>query len=183
MKYTIPARVTEYNGTRFRSRLEARWAAFFDLIGWTWTYEPYELEGWDPDFLIHGESPLLIEVKPCNTTRELIEVCDQKVKASKPQNAVLLCGASPSIVVLGQDEWGEDDTLEWEHESFSGPSTWGWCERGRGWAVSYEVGLWSGYPYGCDGKGCCRSSVTDTAGILEQLWREAGNLTQWRRTS
>jgi hypothetical protein len=34
--------VTEYAGARFRSRLEARWAAFFDLCGWRWEYEPPE---------------------------------------------------------------------------------------------------------------------------------------------
>jgi hypothetical protein len=27
---------TVYRGSLFRSRLEARWAAFFDLFGWDW---------------------------------------------------------------------------------------------------------------------------------------------------
>lgn len=31
---------TEYNGYRFRSRLEARWAYFFDLLGIKYEYEP-----------------------------------------------------------------------------------------------------------------------------------------------
>jgi len=31
---------TEYAGCRFRSRLEARWAVFFDRIGLVWEYEP-----------------------------------------------------------------------------------------------------------------------------------------------
>jgi len=30
--YTIPAIPTRYNGVNFRSRLEAKWAAFFDLL-------------------------------------------------------------------------------------------------------------------------------------------------------
>lgn len=30
---------TNYKGVNFRSRTEARWAAFFDEIGWTWRYE------------------------------------------------------------------------------------------------------------------------------------------------
>ncbi|WP_026499306.1 hypothetical protein [Butyrivibrio sp. WCD2001] len=50
---------TEYKGYRFRSRLEARWAVFFDDCGVSWEYEP---EGYDlgnglcylPDFLLHG---------------------------------------------------------------------------------------------------------------------------------
>lgn len=31
---------TEYKGYLFRSRLEARWAVFFDNLGITWEYEP-----------------------------------------------------------------------------------------------------------------------------------------------
>lgn len=49
---------TEYKGYKFRSRLEARWAVFFDTLGVKWEYEP---KGYDlgngvyylPDFLLH----------------------------------------------------------------------------------------------------------------------------------
>ena len=43
---TTPTAIeTEYAGHRFRSRLEARWAVFFDHLGIKWFYEPqgYEL--------------------------------------------------------------------------------------------------------------------------------------------
>jgi len=48
---------TKYKGYRFRSRLEARWAVFFDALGIDWEYEPegYDLgeAGWYlPDFSI-----------------------------------------------------------------------------------------------------------------------------------
>lgn len=36
----IKAIETEYGGYRFRSRLEARWAVFFDTVGLRWHYEP-----------------------------------------------------------------------------------------------------------------------------------------------
>lgn len=58
---------TEYNGLIFRSRLEARWAMFFDQIGWAWEYEPDILNniGWLPDFMLFGEQEnILVEVKP-----------------------------------------------------------------------------------------------------------------------
>lgn len=56
---------TTYNGINFRSRLEATWAAFFDLIGWNWEYEPFDMNGWIPDFLIKGcIKDILVEVKP-----------------------------------------------------------------------------------------------------------------------
>jgi hypothetical protein len=36
----IAAKKTEFDGIIFRSRLEARWAVFFDLCGINWQYEP-----------------------------------------------------------------------------------------------------------------------------------------------
>ena len=55
----IKAIETKYKGYRFRSRLEARWAVFFENLGYEWEYEP---EGFDlgdgvfylPDFKITG---------------------------------------------------------------------------------------------------------------------------------
>lgn len=61
---------TIYCGYRFRSRLEARWAVFFDALGVKWEYEPegYDLgdAGWYlPDFWLPDYSAF-IEVKPVN---------------------------------------------------------------------------------------------------------------------
>jgi hypothetical protein len=58
---------TRWNGYRFRSRLEARWAVFFERLGLRWEYEP---EGFVlpsgryylPDFKIHGIG--WFEIKP-----------------------------------------------------------------------------------------------------------------------
>ena len=53
---TITAIQTRYAGCRFRSRLEARWAVFFDHLGVPWQYEPqgFELEHgpYLPDFFL-----------------------------------------------------------------------------------------------------------------------------------
>ena len=61
---------TLYNGYRFRSRLEARWAVFFDAAGIEYQYEP---EGFEhcgcrylPDFYL-PEFGLYVEVKPSKT--------------------------------------------------------------------------------------------------------------------
>lgn len=63
--YTIKAIPTTYAGVNFRSRLEARWAAFFDLAEIRWEYEPFDLEGWAPDFLLRTKvCNVLCEVKP-----------------------------------------------------------------------------------------------------------------------
>lgn len=63
----IKAIETEYNGYRFRSRLEARWAVFFDVLHIKYEYEPegYELTdgSWYlPDFYL-PEQNLFFEVK------------------------------------------------------------------------------------------------------------------------
>lgn len=56
----IRAIETRYKGYRFRSRLEARWAVFFDALGLRWEYEK---EGFDlpsgrylPDFFVHWDA-------------------------------------------------------------------------------------------------------------------------------
>lgn len=55
---TIKAIETRYAGCRFRSRLEARWAVFFDTAGLEWQYEPEGFDlpsGWYlPDFRVKG---------------------------------------------------------------------------------------------------------------------------------
>lgn len=66
---TIKAIETRYAGCRFRSRLEARWAVFFDTLGIEWQYEPEGFElpsGWYlPDFLLSlKQGRVWFEVKP-----------------------------------------------------------------------------------------------------------------------
>ena len=75
---------TEYKGYRFRSRLEARWAIFFDACGVDWEYEP---EGYNlgdglyylPDFLLHGVDgrdggDLYVEVKGQMTDLDALKI-------------------------------------------------------------------------------------------------------------
>jgi hypothetical protein len=64
---------TRYKGYRFRSRLEARWAVFFDTLGIKWEYEVegFELKDagrylpdfWLPDFWSVNDG-LWVEIKP-----------------------------------------------------------------------------------------------------------------------
>ena len=63
----IKAIDTEYNGMLFRSRLEARWAVFFDTARIKYEYEPegFEYHGYRylPDFFL-PELDTYVEVKP-----------------------------------------------------------------------------------------------------------------------
>ncbi|HEX2554219.1 MAG TPA: hypothetical protein VHL98_10985 [Microvirga sp.] len=93
----IKAIPTTYGGTRFRSRLEARWAAFFDLCGWTWDYEPLDLEGWCPDFVIRTPlCPVFVEVKPAEPDGEMARLPEfAKAVAHWRDVQVLLLGMAP----------------------------------------------------------------------------------------
>ena len=70
---------TVYRGYRFRSRLEARWAVFFQTLGVPWEYEPegFKLstgEWYLPDFRVHlADGVLWCEVKPAGVAVELFE--------------------------------------------------------------------------------------------------------------
>lgn len=65
----IKAIETQYRGHRFRSRLEARYAVFFDSVGIRWQYE---LEGFRlptgggylPDFYLPDLGGIYLEIKP-----------------------------------------------------------------------------------------------------------------------
>lgn len=85
----VKAIETEYKGYRFRSRLEARWAVFFDAIGAEWEYEPegFMLEDgtlYLPDFLLHGvrgrgvrynnSGDIYVEIKGVMTDEDLHKI-------------------------------------------------------------------------------------------------------------
>jgi len=72
----IKAIETRWNGYRFRSRLEARWAVFLQEIGLKWDYEPEGFQtkaGWYlPDFWL-PEIGVWVEVKPDHTSKKINE--------------------------------------------------------------------------------------------------------------
>jgi hypothetical protein len=59
-----------YDRIEYRSRLEAKWASFFDQLGWQHIYEPFTADYYVPDFVIHGEGPLLAEIRPVVTVED-----------------------------------------------------------------------------------------------------------------
>ena len=114
----IKAIPTEYKGYRFRSRLEARWAVFFDACGADWEYEP---EGFDlgdgtyylPDFLLHGVTihhglfkencDVYVEVKGKMTDDDVRKInrfyeagVAEGPEADVPSTAILVVGNIPA---------------------------------------------------------------------------------------
>lgn len=189
---TIPAIPTRYDHTNFRSRLEARWAAFFDLLHWHWTYEPVDAEGYIPDFLIHGPRPLFIEVGPCITEADYREKA-VKPNASRLAHDILVVGVSPLAAGRGMGDFndghpkagwlGESTAEGWLTEpplSFD----WGWgqwfqCLQCRQVNIMHEVHSYQGRPCGHH-EGDGHLGLVDP-GELDYLWQEAGNDVKWRR--
>ena len=68
---------TEYKGYRFRSRLEARWAVFFDSLGMKWQYEQegFDIDGvwYLPDFYL-VDSASFFEVKGVMTEKDTLKI-------------------------------------------------------------------------------------------------------------
>lgn len=183
---TIHGIPTLYNGARFRSRLEARWAAFFDLVGWKWDYEPFDLPGWIPDFIIHGdrERVLLVEVKPVG----LHAYHDGEKEVFKhPTADLLLLGTGPQEVNYGTaigrisqrgGGWtNDDDDPCFDHASFG---------------KSYDKDVcWYSL---CHASACWRDYITgkyngdqffpeEDLENAEYLWRLAGQRVQWNPRS
>ncbi len=119
----IKAIETHYKGYRFRSRLEARWAVFFDYLEISWEYEP---EGFKtsagpylPDFLLWGDT--FAEVKPeCvlengGTPQWLVKMEDVAGGTGFP--VVLLAGAPRTRFYEAVYPRGADD-MQWEWLDF-----------------------------------------------------------------
>lgn len=144
---TIAPIPTRYAGCRFRSRLEARWAVFFDTLNLRWEYEP---EGFRlpsgpylPDFRLHGLAGdgngfpyLWFEVKPD------IRNADGTITPEDSRWSELSADA-PLVVAFGlprpdQDLiWGDQGHGCWM-ELYGGISGWDngrtfafcpWCDR------------------------------------------------------
>lgn len=198
MSNAIP---TRYAGVQFRSRLEAKWAAFFDLHGWPWEYEPFDLNGYIPDFLLQFKKPMIVEVKPFVGSPFDWETPEhdavlEKIRASGWQGEGLLVGAT----------------------MWSGQFAMGYCERGEainpGLLFDCKLSIAPDHavlPVDDNGPGigvyanafgfkeCCGGPV-DVVGyfqcrrcgdhdkgptlqdseIINREWREAGNRVQWK---
>lgn len=188
---------TMYCGIEYRSRLEARWASFFRGIGWEYTYEPFDGNGYIPDFLIHGERPLLVEVKPAATKADY-EAPIVKVEhglINVWNGDVLIVGADPlPRIDLGENhalhEWWPSVGIigQWMGCSENFPDEWSWdegawlfCERCKRTCVHNVVQSWVGVPCGHADGDTYRGFIKHRD--LASIWSAACNDVKWRGTA
>ncbi len=179
---------TIYKGYQFRSRVEATWAAFMDQLGWKREYEPFDLGGYIPDFVITGKREIIVEVKHSTLINDLAEH-EAKIEDSGWKKDAIIVGATPIFDCQGPGwmplgEYGQ------------------YCQFGDGITGEMNYGLWWAYglwfrcagchmisffheeaSYACplclkhDGDGHIDS--VEPAEI-KSLWAKARNATQWR---
>lgn len=165
---------TRFDGILYRSRLEARWAAFFRLVGWSeqTTYEPpMDLAFYIPDFALPWPDAVG-ECKPfLSLTDKSISNALLKARTSGlADKEIFLFGAkvfrdNQTRTVLGvvSPPGGGDSYLPFHLGRSEG--TWIPCSRND-----------------CDhgtGPGSSRKDLIDQVWIAYE-WCTSGNLTQWK---
>lgn len=144
----IKAIETHYNGYRFRSRLEARWAVFFDALGVRYEYEPegFELStGWYlPDFWL-PELNLYAEIKSSNENIyawEHVNGIFQKVEGESESNLECLLKV---LLISGMP--GEEIAYDYTADvGFADEGLIAQCPQCK--RTGFAYGGWAGY-IGC----------------------------------
>jgi hypothetical protein len=177
---------TKYKGIQFRSRLEAKWAAFFDLMNWKWQYEPCDFNGWIPDFAIYGsEQTTYVEVKP--TIVFLPDIANE-IDSSGCNAEVLLIGETCPIPGRNTST-GDDVHLGWLRTACGGSKqegtdfSWNDCEfacyDGIKIGFAEPEQAWYCRIYGTGGKYYRWNDVIENT--VSAHWASACNSSQWRR--
>lgn len=161
--YTIKSHPTSYKGVNFRSRLEATWAAFFETCGIRCEYEPFDLDGWTPDFLIHSTRSVLVEVKPLlfgtSGWREDIEMA-RDAAGKVGSNEALILGVSPFLT----------------------PVRWSEPRKEKQCQIGVFLGKTPGYAYITEGQKVHHECIDDPSVRVDytKFWKIAKNRTQWK---
>lgn len=118
----IAALPTLYDGITFRSRIEARWALFFNMAGISYEYEPeaYKFtgpDGYEEAYLVDFYLPskkVFVEIKggnykdfpylPSERIHPALEKCG-KLARRTDTNVLLLAGPIPNLSLAKRKEW------------------------------------------------------------------------------
>lgn len=122
---------TRYKGYRFRSRLEARWAVFFDALGVEWEYEKegYDLgeTGWYlPDFWLptvydrSGLRGVWVEIKGQEPTEKERIRCEQLAVVTKQSSNLFVGLPDPEVC----------NNYQWTYEKVTAEQFLGWRNAG-----------------------------------------------------
>lgn len=152
-KTSFGAIPTIYKGIQMRSRLEARWAAYWDLRGDTqWNYEPVDLKGWIPDFEVSipkAPRPYVAEIKPVRTLAHFTESQEgKKILNAFYESRLYITENYMAFILLGIDP---------NHTWYFGPHKASNVFPSVRWTTCSPVDA-----------------------TLQKLWIKAGNMVQWK---
>lgn len=190
---THTGKPTTYKGINFRSRLEARWAAMFDLLEWPWEYEPEAPGAYIPDFALHGSkgNRVFVEVKPLVIYLEQRRAIIDKARRSIGDADLLivvdgLVPGNEADLSLGfiPDELG---CVDWETginpmNADDNAILFQPGRRHHGLEYDYagDYGYWGGrLTKAYDGNSLFQSTIVGKLDLLA-LWSRAGNAIQWK---
>jgi hypothetical protein len=182
MKYSITPRETKYKDILFRSRLEAKWACFFDLVGWMWQYEPSEINGYNPDFIINVKSKsydtntIIVEVKPSvylddNEKKSIIRKYNNvKAHILILSDIPFLTNSNGDIVIgCGSQYFNEQNHIDYYDIEMKCVDDFG--------SVSMSF---DGMIYGIVERKYFMDKNNSDYGLLINYWNEAGNITKFK---
>jgi len=186
--YEIKAIPTMFQGVMMRSRLEARWAAFFTECGFPWTYEPIDFGEWSPDFSLDLHRKIYVEVKPMINQELIAELVRVARPVSEATGArALLVGAA---VEYNESErfWslgvglGEGSMVEPSGELSVDDIAIGRCDgparRGARCRVFGIAPQYASYRcWACDGYD---GNPVEPDAEVQKLWAAACNKIQWK---
>lgn len=190
MSREIKAIETVYKGYRFRSRLEARWAVFFDSLNVKWEYEPegfkfeaskyYGMEEtfYLPDFYL-PDFDLYVEIKPCELSELETYKCERlRDKTDKP--VIALIGTPGQFLIDGEEKDGK--IFCWDmKDSSAGPNCFDFV------LYSHDAfGLVFAAHDSCPSRDFCRSYMFETEHRIIQFalkWDDAISITKTRKAA
>ncbi len=159
---------TMYSGIQFRSRLEARYALLFDALGLTWHYEPLDLAGYVPDYIVAVQfardrrstyDKMVFEVRPETDVLAAIE----KISRSGWQHAACVVTATPFTTPAGYVLGYATDLVTLRDHDCAASNVNPW--HPFGYQASVRALTWGG---GDD---------------LTAEWKTAGNRSQWQAST
>lgn len=128
----IKAIETRFRGILFRSRIEARWAVFFEALEIPWLYEPegFELPSgkYLPDFSLPRQK-IWVEVKGGDFHGPTIHL--NELALASEQRVLLVAGSIPIFPkgeTFPENELGQDwATLYFPSQDNESDDPWYWC--------------------------------------------------------
>lgn len=158
MDYNIKPHPPRYAGVLFRSRLEASYAAFFDLARWTWEYEPIDLNGWTPDFRVEF---------PCKHSE-----CEQ-TDGQRDGSHVLLCEVKPYFKI---ENFAGHPCMQYPYGQNEKAGTSIPADSGAALGVNPRISIFEM----CHGAGGGQFSLVDWISPIDALWIGAQEKTRYR---